>query len=101
MVSTRRTLLGGLAGVVAAQAQKSKQESWNPRLGIYCKYSPGNIAFARQEGFSSVQLTAQKPLDADMTDERLAGDKDVIWRSGLFVSVLPAAGNDTEQDLAA
>ena len=101
MVSTRRTLLSGIAGMVAAQAQKSKQESWNPRLGIYCKYSPGNIDFARQEGFSSVQLTAQKPLDRDMTDEQLAGVKDVIRRSGLFVSVLGAPGNHIEPDLAA
>ena len=101
MVSTRRTLLSGLTGALAAQAQESKPGSWNPRLGIYCKYSPGNIDFARQEGFSSVQLTVQKPLDPDMTDEQLAGVKDVIQRSGLFVSVLGAPGNHIEPDLAA
>ena len=62
MVSTRRTLLGGIAGMVAAQAQKSKPGSWNPRLGIYCKYSPGNIDFARNT-FESVYVLIFKGLD--------------------------------------
>jgi sugar phosphate isomerase/epimerase len=100
MTYTRRTVMSTLAGALgAASAQVPRPRGWNPKLGIYCRYSEANVAFARQEGFSSIQLSAQKPsLDPNMTDEQLAKVKQVLDRSGLYVSALGSPMNHIAPD---
>src|ERR1035437_438371 len=87
MAYTRRSMVSGLVGAfAAARAQTPRARGWNPKLGIYCRYSEANVEFARQEGFTSIQLAAQKPsLDPNMTDEQLAKVKQVLDRSGLYL----------------
>lgn len=97
---TRRTLMAGLAsGIAAAQTRKKvAYTSWNPKLGVYAKYSEANLEFARQEGFTSIQLTAnKKSLDPGMPDEEVAKVKQVIARSGLYVSALGSTVNHIDE----
>ena len=53
--TTRRAILQSAVAVAVAGAATAH---WKPKLGIYCRYSPANIAFAGQEGFTCLQLTA-------------------------------------------
>lgn len=100
MAYTRRTVISSLAGALAAaRAQAPPRRAWNPKLGIYCKYSGANVEFTRQEGFTSIQLSAQRPsLDPDMTDEQLAKIKQALDRSGLYVSALGSTVNHIAPD---
>jgi sugar phosphate isomerase/epimerase len=100
MAYTRRSIVGGLVGAfAAARAQTPRARGWNPKLGIYCRYSEANVEFARQEGFASIQLAAQKPsLDPNMTDEQLAKVKQVLDRSGLHLSALGSTVNHVAAD---
>ena len=56
--STRRAILQSAVAVAAARAATAH---WKPKLGIYCRYSPANIAFAGQEGFTCLQLAGRRP----------------------------------------
>src|SRR6516225_8483972 len=67
--TTRRAIL---RSAVAAAAARAATAHWKPKLGIYCRYSPANIAFAGQEGFTCVQLAAGGVISPDSTDEQLA-----------------------------
>ena len=100
MAYTIRSMVSGLVGAfAAARAQTPRARGWNPKLGIYCRYSEANVEFARQEGFTSIQLAAQKPsLDPNMTDEQLAKVKQVLDRSGLYLSALGSTVNHVAAD---
>lgn len=65
--TTRRAILQSAVAVAAARAATAH---WKPKLGIYCRYSPANIAFAGQEGFTGLQLAASGPISPDATDEQ-------------------------------
>jgi sugar phosphate isomerase/epimerase len=74
---------------------------WKPRVGILVNYSPANVAFARQAGFTSIGLWAQpggnlapgKVTDADL--EKIRAD---IHQSGLYCSVVGVTVNHIEPD---
>jgi len=66
--TTRRAILQSAVAVAAAGAAATH---WKPKLGIYCRYSPANVAFAGQEGFTCLQLAASGPISPDATDEQL------------------------------
>ena len=40
-------------------AKAQRPPMWKPRVGILLNYSEGNVAFAKQEGFTSIGLWAQ------------------------------------------
>ena len=44
--TTRRAILQSAVAVAVAGAATAH---WKPKLGIYCRYSPANIAFAGQQ----------------------------------------------------
>jgi sugar phosphate isomerase/epimerase len=87
---TRRAILQSAVALAAAQAQTAH---WKPKLGIYCRYSPANIAFARQQGFNCVQLAIGGAVSADATDEQLAEVKQTLAASGLTLVALNGSGN--------
>jgi len=99
MQFTRRHLLAG-AGAVAARAQGRK--TWAPKLGILGRYSPDNLAFARQAGFKSLQLmTDGQTLNPDRMDEKLLEDvKRGVAASGLYLSSLGDTVNHVAPDPA-
>lgn len=100
---TRRTLLGSLAAA-CAQAQTSHRKVWKPKLGILGLYTPSNVTFAREEGFTSMGLWADADTSLDpnrLTDERIENVRQVMSRSGLHLSVLGAIVNHVDPDPSA
>ena len=87
---TRRAILQSAVALAAAQAQTAH---WKPKLGIYCRYSPANIAFAGQEGFNCLQLAIGGAVAADATDEQLAEVKQTLAARGLTLVALNGSGN--------
>jgi len=68
-------------------------------LGIYCRYSESNVGFVQQEGFTSIQLAAQRPsLDPNMPDRQLEKVKQVLGRSGLYTSALSSTVNHVDPE---
>jgi sugar phosphate isomerase/epimerase len=100
MVYTRRTIVTGLAGALAsAGVQTPKLKAWSPKLGIVCRYSEANVEFARQDGFTSLQLAVQEPsLHPEMKDEELEKVTQVLDRSGLHVSALGSPADHIASD---
>ena len=102
MTYTRRTLLGGVAAAASAAAQPARpRPNWKPKLGILCQYSDANLEFARQEGFTSVQLmggVGLNPLQQD--DAAIAAVKEKIQRAGILASSLGINGNHIDPDPA-
>jgi sugar phosphate isomerase/epimerase len=88
---TRRAILQSAVAVAAARAATAAP--WKPKLGIYCRYSPANIAFAGKEGFTGVQLSAGGPISPESTDEQLAEVKRSLAAAGLTVVALNGGGN--------
>ena len=69
MKQTRRAMLGVLTSAAASAQQRRRPAPWKPKLGILTNYSQGNLEFAKQEGFTSVQLGVGGSLPADASDE--------------------------------
>jgi len=90
---TRRTIVTTLAAAAAASAQRPARKVWKPKLGILARLTEGNLQFAKEEGFTSLQLAVDKNLDPDMTDEQLEQAKALILSSGLYVSSLGSTQN--------
>jgi sugar phosphate isomerase/epimerase len=88
--TTRRAIL---QSAVAATAARAAAAGWKPKLGIYCRYSPANIAFAGQEGFTCLQLAAGGLISPDSTDEQLAEVKRSFVARGLTLVALNGGGN--------
>jgi sugar phosphate isomerase/epimerase len=103
MQFNRRRLIGGFgSALAAAQAQRTQRTPWRPKLGIYCRYSRANLEFARQEGFTCVQISVDRGgLSETFTDEQIAAFKSEMQRSGLMLAALGAPGNHLEPDPAA
>jgi len=91
---SRRTILAALPA--AAAAAQAARRNWKPKLGILGDYSEANLAFAKTEGFTSMQLR----LDPDQSDAAVARIKDTIARSGLYISSLACDGNHIDPDPA-
>src|SRR5215831_8037358 len=94
---TRRTVLTAISAAAAAQAQRQRVLNWKPRLGVLCQYSDANLEFVKAEGFTSMQLR----MDPDkLDDQTIAGIKDKIQKSGIYVSSLACDGNHIDPDPA-
>lgn len=99
MTLTRRTLFGALSAS-AALAQRRQFANWKPKLGILCRYSKSNIEFAKEDGFTSLQLNVGGQLPHDAGDNVIAEVKGQIDRSGLYVSSLMMVVNHIDPDPA-
>lgn len=98
---TRRTILSTIGAAAAAAAQQRRSAAtWKPKLGVLGRFTEGNLAWVKNEGFTSMQLGVDKAtLDLDMTDEQAERVKASIKRSGLYVSSLGATQNHIAADL--
>jgi sugar phosphate isomerase/epimerase len=94
---TRRTLLTAVSASAALQAQRTRPPNWKPRLGVLMQYSDSNLEFIKADGFTSAQLR----LDPDKLDDAaIAGIKDKIAKSGIYISALAVDGNHIDPDPA-
>jgi sugar phosphate isomerase/epimerase len=100
MKQTRRAILGTLAAAAARAQQRRRVPVWKPKLGILCNYSEGNIDWAKQEGFTSVQLSVGGKLTPDAPDDLVAKIRAQLDRTGLYCSSLMATENHTDPDPA-
>jgi sugar phosphate isomerase/epimerase len=93
--TTRRAILQSAvaAAVLDCVPARAATAHWKPKLGIYCRYSPANIAFAGKEGFTCVQLSTGGPISPESTDEQLAEVKRSLAAAGLTISALNGGGN--------
>jgi len=97
---TRRTVVSTLGAATAAMTQRPARKVWKPKLGILARLTEGNLAFAKEEGFTSLQLAVDQNLDPNMTDEQVAKARAMIARSGLYVSSLGSTQNHIPADPA-
>ena len=94
---TRRTLLTAVSVASAAHAQRRRAPNWKPRLGVLGSYSDANLAFVKEEGFTSMQLR----LDPNRLDDAaIAAIKGKIEQSRIYVSSLAVDGNHIDADAA-
>ncbi len=111
MAVNRRTFIKelglGTAGLgissFATGAAKAQQPSsmWKPRVGILVNYSAANVAYAVQEGFTSIGFWAQPNSNlapGTVTDSTLERIREDIRQSGLFCSVLGVTANHIDAD---
>ena len=95
---SRRTLLGAAAlGAVAVNAARPE---WHPRLGVLGPYTPANLAFAREEGFTNFIITEEGLDPATVTDDQLAAIKAAYAQGGIQVSALQIGGSHIDADPA-
>ncbi len=100
---TRRTLLSGLTAATAASVLSGAQPSWRPKLGILGEYTPGNLQFAKSEGFTSMGIWANRggSLPAEsVSDEQLQGVRQAFQNSGVYLSVVGSTNNHIAPDPA-
>ena len=91
---SRRSMFAGILAASAARAQRrAAVATWRPKLGIYCRYSPANLEFARNEGFTCVQLNVGGALSPEASPTQLDEVKENIRKSGLSVVALGNSGN--------
>jgi sugar phosphate isomerase/epimerase len=80
-----------------AQAQRPRTPNWKPKLGVLAVYSDSNLAFIKQEGFTSMQLRLNPD---ELNDSAIASIKQKIQASGIYVSSLACDGNHIDPDPA-
>ena len=98
---TRRTLIGGIAAAGTLQ-QLAQAVEWKPRLGILGPYSPSNVEFAKNEGFTNMILGATRNSTLDpnnLTPEKIEGIKSTLGKHQMHVSALQASQEHIAADL--
>lgn len=106
---TRRTLVGSLAFAAAlppqsSQAQNSRRHphtEWKPKLGVLGPYTPANVEFAKQQGFTNMILgsSPRSTLDAtSITDAQIDEVKATLAKHGMYVSALQVGGDHINPD---
>lgn len=90
-----------MAGTLAAGVLHAQRTMWKPKVGILVNYSEGNVAFAKQEGFTSIGFWAQMNGNlAHPTDAAVSQMREVVQKSGLLCSVLGVTANHIDADPA-
>ncbi len=108
---TRRTLVSSLAlaaswgarsSTAAPQTQSKKPfTEWKPKLGILGPYTPANVAWAHEQGFTSMILSPRRDtlLNPDsITDTQIEEIRSVLSQHQMHVSALQVGGNHIEPD---
>ena len=100
--SRRAFLAAGAVAAVAANAQQ-RPAMWSPKVGILVNYSEGNVAYAKQEGFTSIGFWAQPNSNlapGALTDAGIEKIRADIKQSGLYCSVIGVTANHIDPDPA-
>jgi sugar phosphate isomerase/epimerase len=103
---TRRDLVGSLAmGSLAAAATRKTHTEWKPMLGVLGPYTPGNVAFAKEQGFTNMILGSGSGRNdtlnaATISDSAVEDVKNVLKQQGMHVSALQVSGDSINPDPA-
>ena len=112
---TRRTLVGSLALAATLKSQSTQSPApayrrqhephteWKPKLGVLGPYTPGNVEFAKSEGFTNMILGAGpgSTLDAStITDTQIEQVRATLRKFDMHVSALQIDGNHIAPDAA-
>lgn len=103
---TRRSLVGSLAvGSLAAAAVRKPHTEWKPLIGVLGPYSPGNVAWAKEQGFTNMILGSgpgrNDALNAmKITDSEVEQVKSVLKQNGMHVSALQVGLDSINPDAA-
>ena len=105
---TRRTLVGGLGAAAVrlstssiSSAAQTPVPEWKPKLGVLGQYTPGNVEFARAQGFNNMILSSSSgsTLDAEtVTDSQLDGVRTKLKSANMNVSALQVTLNHIAAD---
>lgn len=116
---TRRTLVGSLAAAAsltanAGQEQKPasqpavrprrvKHTEWRPKLGVLGPYTPANVAWAKQAGFTNMILRSGRKGSLDpetTTDAQIESIKATLTQHNMHVSAFQVDGDHINPDPA-
>jgi sugar phosphate isomerase/epimerase len=102
---TRRNLVGSLAlgSLAAAATRRTPHTEWTPKLGVLGPYTPGNVAWAKEQGFTNMILGSghgrNETLDAvRISDSEIENVKSVLKQHGMHVSALQVSGDSINPD---
>src|SRR3982750_2790323 len=101
---TRRTVVGSLAafasatleaaqqgppGTQAAPApRRAKHKEWRPKLGVLGPYTPANVEWAKQAGFTNMILRSGRKGSLDpesITDAEVEAAKSTLSKNNMHV----------------
>jgi sugar phosphate isomerase/epimerase len=108
---TRRDLIGTLSTTAItlasnnAQAARKSHIEWKPKLGVLGPYTPANVAWAKEQGFTNMILGSgpgrNATLDAArMSDSEIESVKSVLTQHQMHVSALQVSGDSINPDPA-
>src|SRR4051812_1555094 len=116
---TRRTLVGSLAaltsvglegaqqgqpGAQAAPAtRRPKHKEWRPKLGVLGPYTPANVEWAKQAGFTNMILRSGRrgSLDPETTtDAQIESIKATLAKYNMYASAFQVDGDHINPDPA-
>ena len=95
--------MGALAVAATARAQAKKHVEWRPKLGVLGRYTPANVAFAKEAGYTNMILDggARSTLDASkITDAQVQEIKATLQKHGMNVSAFQITVNHIDPDAA-
>lgn len=105
---TRRTVLGSFAVAAAATTVKAQSRhhrtvtpEWKPKLGVLGNYTPANVEFAKNQGFTNMILGSSRrsTLDASsMTDAQVESVKSTLQKYNMHVSAFQVTQNHIDPD---
>ncbi len=96
---TRRTLIGSLAGAAALKGATASRREWKPKLGILGPYTPANVEFAREQGFSNMILAVGSSFDpASISDAEIESVRTNLRKTGMHVSAFQMTLNHIDPD---
>lgn len=118
---TRRTLVGSLAAFASAGLEaagqttqppapaaarpspRPKHKEWRPKLGVLGRYTPANVEWAKQAGFTNMILNSGRrgSLDPDtITDAEIENIKATLAKNNMHVSAFQVDGDHINPDPA-
>ncbi len=95
--------MGALAAAASLNAQTKKRTEWRPKLGVLGRYTPANVSFAKNAGFTNMILDGGpgSTLSADkITDARVQEIKTTLQNHGMNVSAFQITVNHIDPDPA-
>src|SRR5690348_1428966 len=105
---TRRTLIGSIGAAVSLAAQPPRphrqvHKEWKPLLGVLGPYTPGNVEWAKAQGFNNMILgsSERSTLNAlSIGDNEIADVKATLAKHQMHVSALQVGADAINPDLA-
>jgi sugar phosphate isomerase/epimerase len=98
---TRRTLMSSFAAATTLAGRETARREWKPRLGVLGPYTPANVQFAKEQGFTNMILGSSRKstLDAaSITDADVQKVKETLQSAPMHVSAFQVTQNHINPD---